>query len=94
MRKIKVLGEFIHLHSGKVKLSERQARDRSHGVRKIKDDLFEITSPIGFKRGEIFSFDGDLGKGQSEDVEETRAPGRPVGTTKKHEEKPEEKPET
>lgn len=83
MRKIKVTGEFIYLHSGNVKLTERQARDRAHGVKQVKDDLYEITGPIGFKRGEVFSFDGDIGKGFADDVEETRAPGRPVGTGKK-----------
>jgi hypothetical protein len=86
MRKIKVTGDFIVLHGGNVRLNEKQAKAREHAVKHIKDDLYEITGPVGFKRGEVFYFDGDVGKGHVEDVEETRAPGRPVGSGKKDKE--------
>ena len=85
MRKIKVVGDFITLYSGRVRLDKTQARAPSHSITLVKDDLYEINGPIGFKRGEVFYFDGEVGKGYTEDVEETRAPGRPVGTKKSDE---------
>lgn len=87
MRKIRVKGDFIVLHSGKVRLDPKQAKAREHGIRHVKDDTYEIVSPVGFKRGEVFYFDGEIGKTHVEDVEETRAPGRPAG--KKEEKGPE-----
>lgn len=97
MRKFKVIGSFVVLHSGQIRLTERQARDRAHAVKLVKDDLFEITGPVGFKFGEVFYFDGEIGKGHVEDVEESRGPGRPAikgGKGKKDKTKKPEETET
>lgn len=77
MRKIKVVGHFITLHSGRVRLDEKQARARQHGLKKVEGDTYEIIGPVGFKSGEMFWFDGSIGKAHAEDIEETRGPGRP-----------------
>lgn len=86
MRKIKVTGDFIFLHSGKVRLDKKQAKAREHGVKHVENDVYEITGPVGFKRGEVFFYDGDIGKSHVEDVEETRGPGRPKGNAAKNDE--------
>lgn len=70
MRKIKVIGSFIVLHSGKVRLNAKQAKAREHGVKLIKDDVYEITGPVGFKLGEVFFYDGEIGKSHVESVEQ------------------------
>lgn len=77
MCKIKVTGDFIFLHSGKVRLNEKQAKAREHGLKHVEGDVYEITGPVGFKRGEVFGYDGEIGKSHAEDVEEIRGPGRP-----------------
>lgn len=83
MRKIKVIGSFIVLHSGKVRLNQTQAKAREHGVKLVKEDIYEITGPVGFKHGEVFFYDGEIGKSHVEDVEDEAAKKKAAETAKK-----------
>jgi len=85
MRKIKVIGAFVMLYGGRVRLTEQQARIRSHAIVHVEKDLYEIVKPVGFKHGEEFSFDGEVGKGSIEDVEEIRAVAKQKETKEKAE---------
>lgn len=62
MKKIAVIGAFISLHSGTVVLSAEQARSRLYALDPLGDGIYAITAPIGFKRGEVFAYDGPLPK--------------------------------
>ncbi|BDU72912.1 hypothetical protein [Mesoterricola silvestris] len=62
MKKIVVIGAFISLHSGTVVLSVDQARSRRYALDPLGDGIYAITAPIGFKRGEVFAYDGPLPK--------------------------------
>lgn len=56
----------VTLHSGKVKLTADQARRRMHCLKGSKagqkSGIFTILSPIQFKVGEEFGYDGDMPK--------------------------------
>ena len=67
-----VINGQASLHSGKVKLSPSQAKDRAHNIKKIdaEEGLFEIIQTINFKRGEEFSYDGPVNKAQLEELGE------------------------
>ena len=42
----------IELFSGKVGLSEKQAATRTARLKKVKQGVFEVVSPVQFKAGE------------------------------------------
>ena len=46
--------QTIDLHGGLIRLSEDQAEGRAHRLKRLDEDLYEITSPIQFKVGEVF----------------------------------------
>ncbi len=74
MRQITVTGPFVQLHHGKLRLTEDQSRARSHALKRVDGDLFEIVEPVGFKRGESFGFDGPVDKSYAAYVEDPKAP--------------------
>ena len=72
MKEYIVINGQASLHSGKVKLSSSQAKDRAHNLKTIdaKKGLFEIINTINFKKGEEFSYDGPVNKAQLEELGE------------------------
>lgn len=68
MKKVTVDGVSLNVNSGRVVINAEQARRRRGFVKPIKVDekgngIYEITSPIQFKHGEEFGFEGEVGKG-------------------------------
>lgn len=64
-----VTGVVVTLHAGKVKLTSHQASLRLYALKKISDDVYEITGATQFKKGEIFEWDGELPKSMADQVE-------------------------
>jgi hypothetical protein len=56
MKKYKTLA-VIHLFSGKIELTDDQARRRTGYLSKIKDDIYEVNQEIVFKAGEIIGLE-------------------------------------
>lgn len=48
----------VQLHSGTVRLLERQAADRMHLISKKNKNHYSIDKPIFFKMGEVFGYVG------------------------------------
>jgi hypothetical protein len=66
MKKLKA-ERAVTLYSGQVELTAEQAKDRQAAVKAVKAGkdgagTYEITSSIMFKAGEVFGYDGDIGK--------------------------------
>lgn len=57
-----VTGSFVTINSGKVTLTESQAKRRSHAIKALGGCVYEVVRSIGFKRGEVFGFDGEVNK--------------------------------
>jgi len=56
-----VIVAFLTLSFGKIKLTEKQADKRKHGLEKTDEgDVYNIIGKIGFKSGEEFSYEGDV----------------------------------
>ena len=72
MKKFVVIALSANLHTGTVELTERQAKDRSHLIEPVakKKGLYNIIETITFKKGEGFSFDGEINKALLEEVGE------------------------
>lgn len=66
MQRIIVTGLFAEFHAGILELTPKQASARKHNLADLGDGLYEIKSPVMFKRGEMIGFDGDIGKDQAE----------------------------
>lgn len=74
MKKITVTETFKTVNSGQVELTSAQAEARKHALEptfKIKATkqpdvlpagVYRVTAPIQFKKGEIFGYDGEVGK--------------------------------
>lgn len=63
MRKYQVIENHVEIGAGRVMLDADQFKARSHNLRAIgPDGVCEIVKPVQFKLGEVFGFDGDLGK--------------------------------
>ena len=56
MEKYKVVNPVV-LPSGSIQLDEKQAKARSHQIKKVKGDVYEIMTPISFKAGEVVGFE-------------------------------------
>ena len=52
MKKYKVAFPVV-FHSGKIQLTDEQAKKRSHQITKVKGDLYDILTPVSFKAGEV-----------------------------------------
>lgn len=79
MKTYQVKASFASLMSGVVHLSERQAAPRRHALQPVPDtpDHYEIVTPIQFKEGESFGWDGEVNKALLavlEDTDEAAAP--------------------
>ena len=86
MKEYTVVSKQATLHTGIVKLTASQAKDRIHNLVKVKDEdnLYTIVNPINFKNGETFSYDREVNKamleeiGEVVDVKEKKASSKPV----------------
>lgn len=72
----KVTAREIYLPSGIIRLTAGQAHDRAHNLKKTKDtapndnrSAYQILAPIGFKKGEILWFDGQINKSMAKDLD-------------------------
>lgn len=68
MQRIIVTGPYAEFYAGILELTPGQAASRKHALSDLGDGLYEIKSPVMFKRGEQLGFDGDIGKDQAEIV--------------------------
>ena len=62
MNKYKVTSPYVSILSGTLSLSDEQAAARAHCVSRRNDGFYNVAGPTGFKRGEIFGFDGDCSR--------------------------------
>lgn len=72
MKRYKIIST-ANFGSGRLKLSDSQAKARLHNLKHIKDDIYEIVKPIMFKTGEEIGFDGEINKLLMLDIEEAEA---------------------
>lgn len=69
MKEYQVTTTQVTLTAGLVKLTAEQSRPRAHALKATADaGVFEILQPVSFKSGELFSWDGQMGKGQADDL--------------------------
>jgi len=76
MKTYRVEDKPISVSGGMVELTKKQSKSRMHNLEsakgedgKIIEGRFKVINPIQFKSGEIFRFDGEIGKIQSALVE-------------------------
>ncbi|HOD32981.1 MAG TPA: Rho termination factor N-terminal domain-containing protein [Holophaga sp.] len=62
MKTYEVVAPYAGVNSGTVQITPEQARARRFALEPLGDDLYRVTQPTGFKRGEMFAFDGDMPK--------------------------------
>jgi hypothetical protein len=63
MQKFEVTGPVVNLFHGLIELTESQAHARAFALEETEEpNVFSIKKPISFKKGEVFSFDGEPGK--------------------------------
>lgn len=78
MKEYQVTAKQVTLTAGLLKLTAEQAKPRAHALKATdKVGVFEILQPVSFKAGEVFSWDGQLGKALADDLtpsEEVKQP--------------------
>lgn len=62
MKKYRVEGISVTVHSGVISVTEAQAGKRAHALNSLGFGRYEVTAPVGFKRGEEFGFNGQINK--------------------------------
>jgi len=62
MKTYEVVAPYAGVNSGTVQITPEQARARRFALEPLGDDLYRVTQATGFKRGEMFGFDGDMPK--------------------------------
>jgi len=65
MRTYIVEAKSVRIAAGVLALSKAQAAARLHLLEPLKDGEFRVVSPVEFKTGEEFGYDGELPKGQA-----------------------------
>jgi len=81
----KVVGSFVNIHSGIVRLTGKQANRREHALEPMGKGEYRIMTPIQFKLNEKFGYNGAVGKELAVGLEKMKKPG-----PKKKEEVPED----
>ena len=61
MKRFKTL-KILTLASGRLQLSNAQAKPRLHNLKQIDGDIYEIIAPVQFKAGEEIGYDGEINK--------------------------------
>lgn len=84
MQTYEVIGNFVTIGIGiEIKLSASQADARSHLVRNKKKDIYEIISPVQFKKGEQIGIESkSLGKSLLDNLKEIGAKDSSSGDKK------------
>ena len=78
-------GMFARLSSGKLELTEKQAKQRMQNLEKTNQDgVFNIVKPVDFKRGEVIGYDGAFPKAMAE-IMEKEEPIKPAKKVKEAE---------
>jgi predicted nucleic acid-binding Zn-ribbon protein len=67
--KYTVTARSLVIGGGVVILSKQQASDRSHNLKPLGKDNYEVVNPIELKAGEVFGYKGDLPKSMVEAIE-------------------------
>lgn len=90
MKLYEVVAPYAGVNSGMVEITAEQARARRFALEPLGGDLYRVTQPTGFKRGEMFAFDGDMPKAlalcleslepATENVPATEEPGEVIET--------------
>jgi len=64
MNKYEITERSARFLSGKLELTEAQAKPRAHSLKRVKGEagIYEIIEPVEFKVGEIIGFDGEPAK--------------------------------
>lgn len=63
MNLVKVVNGPFRVFTGRVELTEAQAKERGHLLRESgAKGVYEVVKPIEFKVGEVFGYDGTLPK--------------------------------
>lgn len=62
MNQYEVTAIAVNINAGMVKLSQSQANSRRHLLKPVMDDVYEVISPVQFKRGETIGYDGAINK--------------------------------
>lgn len=81
MKQFQVEVVSVTINLGVLELNINQAQRRKHLLKQIGDNLYEVTSPVQFKRGEQFGYGGDVNKSLMSEItpiEEEQAAGLPV----------------
>lgn len=73
----------VSLHSGKIRLTDAQAKDRRKVLIAEGAGVYSVTGQIHFKAGEQFGYDGELPKGMGTAVVDANASGGGGGATSK-----------
>jgi len=90
MKLYEVVAPYAGVNSGRVEITPEQARARRFALEPLGDNLYRVTQPTGFKRGEMFGFDGDMPKAlalgleslepETENVPAAEEPGEVIET--------------
>lgn len=63
MRFYEVKNDYITIRAGSlVALGTNQARARAHALEHIEGDRYRVRMEVGFKRGEVLGYDGEIPK--------------------------------
>lgn len=71
MKTYTVTGIVAVIAAGTLRLTAQQAGTRSHAIRPLGDDLFEIIAPVQFKQGETFAYDLEIPRSLAQCLEES-----------------------
>jgi hypothetical protein len=74
MKSFEVVAAFANVNSGRIALSRTQYEARRHNLEPAGDGIYKVRSPIQFKRGEIFGYDGEVNKALLQHLEPTDKP--------------------
>lgn len=69
MTKIEVVNKPLRLGEGVVSLTDEQAADRMHNLKKAGKGRYEILRPVEFKVGETLGYEGEVPKFLRDDLE-------------------------
>ncbi len=59
---------WVNLSTGIVELTEKQYSSRQHNLKKLGGNKYDILKPVQFKRGEVFGYEGEMGKSLGKDM--------------------------
>lgn len=62
MNQYEVTATAVTINAGMLQLSLSQANRRRHLLKHVKDDMYEVISPVQFKKGEKIGYDGAVNK--------------------------------